>query len=555
VLTIEKLMNCSEYKSIVSNYDLNHLDNTMFLYELSKSFPCIHEIFDFVDKYNYIEKQRTDENEAIMLELINQSNNTSIKCLLIEKLLYKESHISNYVDLAKKSINELIQFLPKADTYAPSNRIEYLLNKLKTYLSPEDTKILLNEIFASLNNMQNLMNKYLARVFYKILTVLQDMNITSKAHFEFTKDLTTFALSSKPKDIHEFEIYDKIFDYAKTYTKPKKDVALQHANYIFSNLDLMHYTIRQSNLEKAVMYVSEFSDDQTLINQYKIELDKANNEVLNSIQSHNVPLGKDLTNALIKHDEMIRTTFESMSSFKLFSTLILSLKIITVEEIKEQSTGLRKSSFTFDFIPIVLVDPKSGKTIKTNDSSELAASNIAFNIIIQTAVAPVMVCFLNSFKMDQEVESFIEQLLINNPICRPTKKQTVKNAIIGILNKNFNVHLNNLISTFEDGLRYFFENSGISTTEFVRGHQSKIDMNDIFRDDSSNIFKNKLLEFMTDDMFSLIQLLSVGANGYNIRNKVMHGDFEDNDYLSLSAIYFAYLIILCYFGFYCNIEK
>jgi len=527
----------------------------MFLYEHSKSSPCIHEIFDFVDKYNYIEKQRTDENEAIMLELINQSNNTSIKCLLIEKLLYKESHHSNYIDLAKKSINELIQFLPKADTYAPSNRIEYLVNKLKTYLSPEDTKILLNEIFANIKDMQNLMNKYLARVFYKILTVLQDMNITSKAHFEFTKDLTTFALSSKPKDIHEFEIYDKIFDYAKTYTKPKKDVALQHANYIFSNLDLMHYTIRQSNLEKAVMYVSEFSDDQALINQYKIELDKANNEVLNSIQSHNVPLGKDLTDALIKHDEMIRTTFESMSSFKLFSTLIMSLKIITVEEIKEQSIGLRKSSFTFDFIPIVLVDPKSGKTIKTNDSSELAASNIAFNIIIQTAVAPVMVGFLNSFKMDQEVESFIEQLLINNPICRPTKKQTVKNAIIGVLNKNFNVHLNNLISTFEDGLRYFFENSGISTTEFVRGHQSKIDMNDIFRDDSSNIYKNKLLEFMTDDMFSLMQLLSVGANGYNIRNKVMHGEFEDNDYLSLSAIYFAHLIILCYFGFYCNIEK
>lgn len=548
-------MICSEYKSIVSNYDFNHLDNSMFLYEHSKSSPCIREIYDFVDKYNYIEKQRTDENEVIMLELINQTNNTSIKCLLLEKLLYKEKHLTHFIDLSKKSINELLQFLPKADTFAPSNRIEYLVNKLKNYLNPEDTKILLNEIFASIKDKQKLMNKYLARVFYKILTVLQEMNITSKAHLDFTQDLTVFALSTKPKDIHEFEIYDKIFDYAKTYTRPKKEVALQHANYIFSNLDLMHYTIRQSTLEKAVMYVSDFSDDQALINMYKIELDKANNEVLSSIQSHNVPLDKDLTNALIKHDEMIRTTFESMSSFKLFTTLIMSLKIISADEIKDQSTKLRKSSFTFDFIPIVLVDPKSGKTIKTNDSSELAASNIAFNIIIQTAVAPVMVGFLNTFKMDQEVESFIEQLLINNPICRPTKKQTVKNAIIGILNKDFNVHLNNLISTFEDGLRYLFENSGISTTEFVRGHQSKVDMNDIFRDDSSNIYKKKLLEFLTDDMFKLIQLLSVGTNGYNIRNKVMHGDFEDKDYLSFTAIYFAYLIILCYFGFYCNIEK
>lgn len=555
MLTIENLKNCIEYKTIVNNFDFNHFDKSLFLYEYIKTSPCIYDIYDFVFKYSYLEEQKTDENETIMLELINQSNNISIKCFLMEKLLYKETHLSNYIDLAKKSINELLHFLPKADTYAPSNRIDYLVNKLKTYLTPEETKILLNEMFVNVKGMQKSMNKYLALVFYKILTELQNRNITSKEHLNFTKDLITIFLSKKPEDIHEFEIYDKIFDYARTYTKPKKEVALQHASYIFSNLDLMHYIIRQSNLEKAVRYVSEFSDDQTLINQYKIELDKANSEVLGSIQTHIVPLDKDLTAALNKHDEKIRASFESMSSFKLFATLIMSLKIITVEEIQEQSTNLRKDPFTLDFIPIVLVDPKSGKTIKTDDSTELAASNIAFTIIFKTTVVPVMRGFLNIFKIDQEVENFIEQLFSNNPICRPTKKQTVKNAIIGILNQNFNVHLSNLISSFEDGLRYLFENSGISTTKFVRGHQSRIDMNDIFRDDSSNIYKIKLLEYLTDDMFSLIQFLSVGSNGYNIRNKVMHGEFEDNDYLSFTSIYLAYLIILCYFGFYCNIEE
>lgn len=552
MITINIIKECLEYKSVIKDYDFNHFDNYMFLYEERNKSQCLNDIYHFVKKYNYDETHKSEENELMMIELIKNTNNVSIKCLLMEKLIYEEKYVPDFLILAKNSLHELIDFLAKAATFAPSNRIENLIELYISYSSQEEIKKLLNELFLEIKNRINLMNKYLARVFYKIVKILQEKNLTSKAHYDFVNEIITFALTNKPKDIVELEIYEKVFDFAKEYSKPKKEYSLQLAKYIFSNLDLMHFTIKQSKLEKAVSYLSDNSDDILLINQYKLELDKANKEVLNSLQTHIIPLDEKTTTEFEKYNAMLMKKFESMSSLKLLINLIMSMKIISANEILDQSTNIRKKSFTWDLIPVVLIDPKHGKSIKSDNSSEAAASNMAFSIIMQTSVDPIIIAFLNTFKVDQEVEMFVDEILINNPICRPSKMKTVRNAIIGILNHDFSTHLSNLISTFEDGLRFFFDNSKISTTEFVRGNQSKIDMNDIFRDAPNNLYKNKLLEFLTDDMYNLIQFISVGSNGYNIRNKVMHGDFEDQDYRTTVPIYLSYLIIICYFGFYCN---
>jgi len=120
-----------------------------------------------------------------------------------------------------------------------------------------------------------------------------------------------------------------------------------------------------------------------------------------------------------------------------------------------------------------------------------------------------------------------------------------------ILKKEIDTNLRNLISELEDGLRFFFLNHHLSTTEIKGSKVINVDLNTIFNDVTNNKYRMLLLEYIDDDFVFLLEYLMILSPGGNIRNDVMHGIMPPEEMNSYKCWYAALLIIKLYIGFHC----
>jgi hypothetical protein len=552
MISIQEIRNSNEIKENLDNYDLTKIDSYFLFKDLKDQSEMMGEIYDFFYSVDYRPSSKSKDLDLLITELINKTDTISVKCLLYEKMDDKNTYFQEYLDLIPSSINELLDCIENAKDFRPVNRIAVLLEVLIDNIKLIDFNSVKNSIMSKIKDLNSDSNKYYSSVLIKVMNEAQKLDKTSKKDFQYCESLLDKIKNKKPTDIYEFEVYEKLFDFMYKNYKPKKNFALLLSEYIYGNLSLMNDFQKQEKLAKACKYVDNLSNDKELINKYKLEYRNVSKDVLNSMNFHQIRMGKEQEKLILEEQNKLNLFFESKTSLEGLFSIFLDIKIISSKEIDVQVKNFKKHSFTFNLIPTFPIDPKTGMVIKSDDPTKLVLENMSFNLLLQFSVLPLLLSFIEKFSADKDVEQFVMEMLKDNPICRPTKLNTVRNSIIGFLSRDFAIHLNNLVAGFEDGLKYFFEMNDISTIKYDRGYESKIDMNDIFRVEDCNMYKNKLSEFMTEDFIFLLNYLGVNSSGYNIRNKLMHGEFDDNDYSTGSAIYFAFLIIQSYFGFYCN---
>lgn len=551
-MSVFKLQEVKKIKDILDNYDLTKVDTYCFFDVFKNPISSVHNLCNFLHEHEYKSSNIKYNYEDIILELIDLTECISVKCILYEKLHNIDSYLESYIRLIPASIRELLVSIKETSDYRPVNRIVYLFKQYIKYVYVKKIKLLKKSVIDQLKKLNDNSNRYYARVLIEVITLSQNMKITSSTDFQYCDSLLDQVKNVKAKDMFEFNEYEKLFEFMISSNKPKKKYCLDLAKYIYNNLEIMHDMQKQDKLYKACDYAEKFSDDEELKNMYKLEYSRISKKVLDSMEMRRIPLGLEEEELMQQEQEKRDMYFEKLSNLQQLLEVFFNITIISEKDLDKQADIMSNESFIFDFIPTSPIDPKTGMLVKSDDSKKLVLRNTAFNIHLQIAVFPIFISFVRKFSVDDEVESFIGAMLRDNMICRPTKIISVKTSIIGILKKDYSIHLRNLVADFEDGLKYFFENNNLSTIQYERGHQSRIDMNDIFRVDEKNIFRNKLLEYMNDDMVFILMYLGVSSTGYNLRNKLMHGEIDDEEYSTGSVLYFSFLIIQTYFGFYCN---
>lgn len=566
MITKEYLQNNEKYKDLLSQITIDDctIDN-IINYEYY-NYPETIDICNFISKFNrHLFNDKipivNDADIPQLIALYECSNNHLFNAYLISLLWLNPKSRAN-INLESEMFDIcsfIIQYYQTASGYLPFHFFTYFYNYFISNSFNKQRKKFFFYIYNELIKLNNV-NAYAIASYKEMIDSAILYNFISADDFEQTswfylKDLEDLIF----KDITVIEEIEGIVDLVISKYKDKKSLKLNLAHFLFNNINIFSFTLKQEKLVKAVKILEEIGDPNSEVNRYKLILEEINKDILSKIEPKYMPFPKGITDKIIEERRKFFDINKSISNLHRFLLITMDLEIITQSDLKSQIDIFDKNSVFLSFVKTQYLD-RDGYII-TNDHLPEEKRNFIFkagqhiDLILETYYKNKIDSFFYYFKYDEDIDLFLDDILSKSLISDPNRQDYLKKIIKEILNNNIDTNLRNLISELENGMRYFFNSNGISTREYKAGKLVNVDFNGMLKDVPNNQFRNLLLEYLDDDFVFILEYLMILSPGGNIRNDVMHGNMDPEEMKSYKCYYLFFLILKLYIGFhFCKLD-
>lgn len=570
MLSPEQIVTSQEFKNFTKSIDMNEESIEYFFLHSNREDKVLNEIEVFLRKYsacfyNNIRPVIAEEDIKILFALKDNSFNscfTAYICYLISCTNVKNVKY-DFTQKAKMALADLLKGYKTTKGFLPCHSFKFLIIKLLE--NADNIKDKKEIIEFSLNELKGIELENIFRLSSTVflLSVIKQNQIyslkTSEKIIEIGKEFIHNIEVETNVDYQRVEIVEDLMDEMIGASNNKTLLKKEEGMFLFNNRNVFQFVAKQEKLAKIVRRFEEANAPFELINSAKQALAQANKESLESMKPISIPISKKLQNSMDSYYKKILQSFERLNNYQRLLKIISEIHIIGLDEINKQIKETQKQSVIMSIFPVTHLD-RDGRIIKNDlpkEKQEFLTNAVrCVDITIETTVNPVINAFFRYYNMDDDSEKFLKEILTDNPICESSRANYIFKVIKGILNKEFDVQLRNIIAEIEAGLRHFFVIEGLSPIEFKNDKQVYIDINTIFKNIESNEYRKCLASFLEDDyLFILEYLFSINPGG-NIRNDAMHGNIPPDEMNSYKAIYLMLLIIKLYYGFYCvKLEK
>ncbi len=510
------------------------------------------------NKKSIIVKDLTENDVVIIRSLINYTKDPILLGKIYDVLWNIENknedalqtsniYLQYYVDNRCIKENYGLFYLLKRSLYILCNLKEYkrlkgninkLLN-LRKFRQKDDRRKMMCCIADVINNMQN-----------KNYALLSD----------FVKKFEYLLSKNKYFNDESLIIIELLIGYYKSNKNSKKaeQWALRYANMCEQIEEMQspngyEYLLKAINiLDTNTLSASDKCKEK--INELMFKRDESQKKLFESFQIQEVDLcdeesikknnliQKDIINHLNKLDS-IQQFMELLKYFNPVSKNNIEKKIL---EIKNKSSWASLSTTLLFGEDKTIVYDSSTAGEKEKEEYEFANYYRYFNKIIYDIVLQP---YLFNCKIDEEIESLIEDISSHNLFVPIDRVQKVKEDIMNILKRNIRIGLADLIIQFENGCRNYLARYKKIYPEIRRGSKhDTISLTTIFvdKDGKGNKFRNAICEILGENLTLAIEYLACRSLSSNIRNKYVHVGYGNNNEFFIDEAILAFLLIEAY---------
>ncbi|PKL01245.1 MAG: hypothetical protein CVV56_01210 [Tenericutes bacterium HGW-Tenericutes-1] len=533
-----------------------------FLFDRKYSQLCgSAEVYDYIskfNKYNYDNQKIfvSDEDVRFLVSLKNYSNNHLLNSYLCTLISLNDNEKNKFIfyDEISSICLEIIDSYTISKNFNSYNFFKHFVRSSLYMFHKGQVKLLYNTILAKLSVLSIYNIYYVSSINFMLKIASENTVISTNKLLEYSSIYISKINEITYDNQHFMEkiIYIVEFHISNNQNTLKKELKLKLAHFIFNNISLYSFTEKQLILKKCIELLSEVDDPNNEINKYHVELQKANEESLKNLEKIQTPYSKKLTDVLNKQRIDIFASFEKKNNVRRLLVLAVDDDLIKRDDLYNLSDTFGKE-LVFNCGKKYILN-RDGSIINNYLNSEKKNEfyfnlSYLFNNILDLEFRNLLDAFLFYFSYDESIDVFINDILMNNPICEKERISYLNKYIKGILNRDIDNNIRSLISELENGLKYFFKNQNLPITNLKNRNIYSINLNNILKDDEKNVWRKCLSEFIDGDYLFLLEYLLVSPGGGNIRNDVMHGNVPPDEMNSYMYWYLFFLIIRLYIGF------
>lgn len=513
-------------------------------------------ICDIIRKYSLTSDTLTsfslDDNE---LELVlierNEDYNILIKSLL-DYLISCSSkrNSSNLVDDCKEILELYFVHIDDLDRGLSINVVGRIL------------KWTIKKFPESKANIKNLiLNKILIKN-YSALNCLffvdyfiRDKELRNILSFEDYEKIYDKYFIEKPDDvnIHScLRFYEEYLSYlCKNNKKGKKAFMGKYCDFVIYNIDMIPNRTKQIVLQQTRDYMDELKEKYTDI-EYSIideNLDIANKDALQSLHTFTVELPKEQIEMINKKIIEQRDYFKQLSNAAKIDWLLFVAHPLDILKIKESLKNA--SSSLAELVHQNYLDSE-GNVINYKDLTEKEMFSLKATQYIEIQITTFFDFFVNplflTFELDEDASKNIKSIFENNKLVASSRISLLNSIFLDFFRKDFIYSIYSIVEELEESLRFYFKNEKMNIRK-RNGKRDLIGLSDIFNDNITNPYREKICEIIDDDFYFTLKWLLVDNYGFGLRNKIAHRIDSNDLYKYTDSIYAAIQILRLYWGF------
>ena len=404
-------------------------------------------------------------------------------------------------------------------------------------------------LFAEGPNQKGLLERFSLACY-----LIKESDICSLLTQEDFKQIYEKYYVSRTDDIHVllyFDYYRYYLEYFKNKDKKEYRYFLKkYCDYALNCIPLLkdHLAIEiYQSVRKYMDELKEYSDaDYAKVDSF---LEKSGKDLLEGMQEITIKLPDNTINQLNEFTKTQKSVFDSLENDKKLEKLINEIEPVSVSRICEQIEN-RKAGLIEGCNDSVI--DEDGKVIFYSRLNEKEAFSLRANEFIRIWVGLqcqlLLYPFFNSFKLDESAKNCIQSVLNNNPLVPTHKIEEMVELIEDFFSQDFKHSVYNICEEFEDCLRQYFKSEGMNIYK-RDGSGDYIGLNNIFNDNETNSFRNKLLETIDEDYYFTLKWFLTDEYGFGLRNQVAHRYKSKDLYKRELSIFACLQIIRLLWGF------